>query len=152
MLQIFSFHINWLLPSHYQYVKFVYKKCSIIHRLVVRSILRRNYTFSIFANQLNLAMKRILMCLLLLSSQLFGQEIYLPHEVETTAEPVGGVSYINQFIFANLKIPFRSAVNGLNTRMYVKGIVEPDGSMSQLEISKGIDSLFDKEAIRVLSL
>ena len=97
-------------------------------------------------------MKRILMCLLLFSSQLFGQEIYLPHEVETTAEPVGGASYLNQFIFANLKIPFRSAVNGLNTRMYVKGTVEPDGSMSQLEISKGIDSLFDKEAIRVLSL
>lgn len=86
------------------------------------------------------------------SSPILGQKIYLPHEIETVAEPTGGVAFLNQFIISNVKVPFKSAINGLNTRVYVKGIVEPDGSMSQLEISKGIDSLFDQEAIRVLSL
>lgn len=97
-------------------------------------------------------MKGILLLLLLCSSPLFSQTVYLPHEIETAAEPMGGLNYLNQFITSNLKIPFISAVKGLNKKVYVKGIIEPDGSMSQLEITRGIDSLSDQEAIRVLSL
>ena len=97
-------------------------------------------------------MKEILLFLLFYSNPLFSQTIYLPHEIETAAEPIGGLSYLNQFIGSNLQIPFKSAVNGLNKKVFVKGIVEPDGGMSQLEIIRGIDSLCNQEAIRVLSL
>ncbi|WP_221389721.1 energy transducer TonB [Dyadobacter sp. NIV53] len=97
-------------------------------------------------------MKGILIFLLLYSFPLFSQTVYLPHEIEMAAEPMGGLNYLNQFITSNLKIPFKSTVKGINKKVYVKGIVEPDGSMSQLEISRGIDSLCDQEAIRVLGL
>lgn len=97
-------------------------------------------------------MNRLLLLFCLVSVSVYGQKIYLPHEVEKGAEPTGGVSYLSQFIASNVRIPFLSGVKGVNGRVYVKGIVEPDGSMSQLEISKGLDSLTNKEAIRIMSL
>jgi TonB family protein len=97
-------------------------------------------------------MKRLILLIFLCGSSVFGQNIYLTHEVEKAAEPAGGLMHLNQFIATNAQIPFRSAVKGINGRVYVKGVVEPDGSMSQLEISKGLDSLTNKEAIRIMSL
>lgn len=97
-------------------------------------------------------MKGIIVFFLLSSFTVFGQTVYLPHEVEKQVEPTGGVLFLNQFINANLRAPFQSAIKGLNGKVYVKGIVEPDGSMTNHEIVKGIDSLCNQEVIRVLSL
>ncbi|WP_026631959.1 energy transducer TonB [Dyadobacter alkalitolerans] len=97
-------------------------------------------------------MNRLLLLLCLLSTPVCGQKVYLPYEVEKGPEPMGGIAYLSQFIASNLQIPFLSGVKGINGRVYVKGIVEPDGSMSQLEISKGLDSLTNKEALRLMSL
>ena len=68
------------------------------------------------------------------------------------AEPNGSFSYLTQFITSNLQIPFKSSIEGLDGEVYVKGTVEPDGSMSQLKISRGLDSLCNQEAIRLLNL
>jgi TonB family protein len=81
-----------------------------------------------------------------------GQTVYQTHEVEKVAEPNNGVAYLNQFIAANLQIPFRSAVRGINGRVYIKGIVEPDGSMTNIEVIKGLDTLSSLEAKRVIGL
>jgi TonB family protein len=97
-------------------------------------------------------MKSIFTLLFLCSLQAFGQKIHLPHEVEKGAEPAGGVAYFNQFIDANLQLPFQSAAKGLNKRIFIKGIVEPDGTMTNLELVRGIDSLCDQEALRVAKL
>lgn len=97
-------------------------------------------------------MKRLLLLLSLLSSSAFGQKVHLSHEVETAAEPAGGHAHLSQFIASNVQVPFMSAAKGLNGRVYVKGVVEPDGTMSGLEVSRGIDSLTNQEALRVMSL
>lgn len=97
-------------------------------------------------------MKRLLLIFALISYQAVSQTIYLPSDVETSAIPSGGASMLNQFIASNLQIPFQSAVKGVKGKVFVKGVVETDGRMSGLEIIKGIDSLCDKEAIRVMSL
>ncbi len=96
---------------------------------------------------------RVALLLFLLSGfSVLGQKVYLSHEVEKQVEPSGGLSLLNQFVQENQQIPFRSAVKGLNGRVYVKGIVEPDGSMSAFEVAKGIDSLCNQEAIRIMGL
>jgi TonB family protein len=97
-------------------------------------------------------MKRIFALVILCHSVVFGQNIYMPHEVEKQAEPAGGLLYLNQFISSNLQIPFQSAIKGLNGRVFIKGVVEPDGSMSQIEVTKGIDTLCNREAVRVMTL
>lgn len=97
-------------------------------------------------------MKKIILFCLLISYSGFCQTVYQASDVEKAAAPKGGVSILNQFINSNLQIPFRSSVNGLNKKVFVKGIVEPDGSMTDVQVIKGIDSLCDKEAVRVMSL
>jgi hypothetical protein len=97
-------------------------------------------------------MKGIFLLLVFCCTTVFGQNIYLPHEVEKQAEPSGGLIHLNQFISSNLQIPFKSAVKGLSGRVYIKGVVEPDGSMSQIEVTRGIDTLCNQEAMRVMSL
>lgn len=97
-------------------------------------------------------MKKILLCLLFLSTSVLAQKVHLPHEVEKAAEPAGGMLFLNQFISSNLQIPFESAVKGINQKVFIKGIVEPDGYMSQIEVTKGIDSLCNAEAVRVMNL
>ncbi len=112
-----------------------------------------NKGLSIFGyNKLTRPMKRLLLIFVLIGYHAVSQTIYLPSDVESPALPSGGASMLNQFIASNLQIPFQSAVKGVKGKVFVKGVVEPDGRMSGLEIIKGIDSLCDKEAIRVMSL
>jgi len=97
-------------------------------------------------------MKKILTLLILLNFPAFCQQIYPVNEVEKPAEPAGGVAFLNQFIVSNMQIPIRLAAKGMNARVFVKGVVEPDGSMSEMKVIKSVDSLSDKEALRILSL
>lgn len=84
--------------------------------------------------------------------QALAQQVYLPHEVEKQAEPAGGLTTLNQFINSNLQIPLQSSVKGVNGRVYLKGIVQPDGSMSNIEVTRGIDTLCNAAAISVLAM
>jgi len=97
-------------------------------------------------------MKKILTLLILLNFPAFCQQIYPVNEVEKPAEPAGGVAFLNQFIVSNMQIPIRLAAKGMNARVFVKGVVEPDGSMSEMKVIKSVDLLSDKEALRILSL
>ncbi|MBE9465777.1 TonB family protein [Dyadobacter subterraneus] len=97
-------------------------------------------------------MKRLLLILTLISYQAVSQMVYQPSDVDTQAMPAGGAGLLNQFIASNVQIPFRSSVKGVDGKVFVKGVVERNGTMSGFEIIKGIDSLCDKEAIRVMSL
>lgn len=76
----------------------------------------------------------------------------MPHEVEKQAEPAGGLAALNQFISTNLQIPFETSVKGVNGRVYLKGVVQPDGSMGNIEVTRGLDTLCNAEAVKVLGL
>ena len=97
-------------------------------------------------------MKKLLLFLLLTGYQSISQEIYQPHEVETQAIPSGGISLLNEFLQSNIQIPLKSSIKGMNAKVFVRGVVETDGSITGLSIIRGIDSLCNKEALRVLGL
>lgn len=97
-------------------------------------------------------MKRLLTLLLFSAAQTFAQQVYLPHEVEKQAEPAGGLTVLNQFISSNLQIPFQNSVKGVNGRVYLKGVVQPDGTMSNIEVTRGIDTLCNAAAVKVLEM
>ncbi|OJV18569.1 MAG: energy transducer TonB [Dyadobacter sp. 50-39] len=97
-------------------------------------------------------MKKLLTLLLFSAVQTFAQQVYLPHEVEKQAEPAGGLTVLNQFISSNLQIPLPNSVKGVNARVYLKGVVQPDGSMSNIEVTRGIDTLCNAAAMRVLGM
>ncbi len=97
-------------------------------------------------------MKAFLLFLLFCSTEALCQTVYTSSQVEKPADPTGGAVVLNQFIAANLQIPIRSAAKGLNGGVTVKGVVEPDGSLSHLEVVRSLDSLADREAMRILSL
>ncbi|WP_159475565.1 TonB family protein [Dyadobacter sp. 3J3] len=97
-------------------------------------------------------MKSFFLALTLLSFPALSQQIYQVNEVEKPAEPSGGVMFINQFINSNIQIPIRLAAMGMNAKVFVKGVIEPDGSMSGLEVLRSVNKETDAEAIRLLSL
>lgn len=97
-------------------------------------------------------MKKLFAFLLFLGAPALAQQVYLPHEVENKAEPAGGLVALNQFISSNLQIPFPSSVKGVNGRVYLKGVVQPDGSMSDIEVTRGIDTLCNAAAVNVLRM
>lgn len=97
-------------------------------------------------------MKKLLTLLLFSTVPAFAQQVYLPHEVEKQAEPAGGLTVLNQFITSNLQIPFQNSIKGVNGRVYLKGVVQPDGSMSSIEVTRGIDTLCNAAAVRVLGM
>ena len=97
-------------------------------------------------------MKSFILILTLLSFPALSQQIYQVNEVEKVAEPSGGIAFLNQFITANIQIPIKLAAKGVNARVFVKGVVEPDGSMSGLAILRSLNKESDAEAIRLLTL
>lgn len=88
----------------------------------------------------------------LITFRAYNQTIYQEREVEKTAVPQGGFHYLQQFIRDNLQLPFQARVQQVQGRVFVSGIVETDGSVSDLKIVKGIHPLCDAEALRVMNL
>ncbi|HEV7380829.1 MAG TPA: TonB family protein [Dyadobacter sp.] len=97
-------------------------------------------------------MKRIFIIFLFCFSSVFAQNTYQSHEVDTQATPSGGQQLLNHFISSNLNIPIRSSFKGINARVFINAIVETDGSVSNVSVLKGGDSLMNAEAIRVVQL
>ena len=50
----------------------------------------------------------------------------------------------------NLQYPEIAAENGISGRVFVKFVVEPDGSISNVLLVRGVDPALDKEAVRVV--
>lgn len=57
---------------------------------------------------------------------------------------------VQQWIAKHIKYPAIAAENGIYGKVYVRFIVEKNGSVSNVEIVKGVDPSLDKEAIRVI--
>jgi len=62
-----------------------------------------------------------------------------------------GQEGFREWIGKNLRYPEIAAENGISGRVYVRFVVEPDGSVSKVELVRGVDPALDKEAIRVVS-
>ena len=62
----------------------------------------------------------------------------------------GGDKGFHQFIADNIKYPAEAKGEGLKGRVFVNFIVEPDGSVSDIRVLRGIGGGCDEEAVRVV--
>lgn len=70
--------------------------------------------------------------------------------VEEMPEFPGGEQALNKFLHENVQYPVIAQENGIQGRVYVKFVVNTDGSITNVEIARGVDPSLDKEALRVV--
>ena len=70
--------------------------------------------------------------------------------VEEAASFNGGVDGLSKYLSENLKYPTQAKDQGVEGVVYVQFIVEEDGSLSNVEILKGIGAGCDEEAKRII--
>jgi periplasmic protein TonB len=70
--------------------------------------------------------------------------------VEEPPQFPGGESALLRYVAENLKYPEIAAGNGIQGRVYLKFVVNSDGSVNRVEVIKGVDPALDAEAKRVI--
>jgi len=70
--------------------------------------------------------------------------------VEENPEFPGGPEALLKYLSKNIVYPESAIDNGIQGRVTVRFVVERDGSVSGVEIQKGVDQALDKEAMRVV--
>lgn len=81
-----------------------------------------------------------------------GDEDKIFYAVEQQAEFPGGFAEMMKFLRKNIKYPASAKRMGIEGKVFVKFIVDKEGAISNIEISKGINADLDKEAMRVIKL
>jgi protein TonB len=62
----------------------------------------------------------------------------------------GDSNKFREYIARNLKYPEVAAENGIQGRVFVQFVVEPDGRVSNVKVVRGVDPALDREAVRVV--
>ena len=70
--------------------------------------------------------------------------------VEQPAEFPGGQAAMMKWLSQNIRYPEAAQQNEIQGRVIVKFVVEKDGSVSNVQVVKGVDKDLDREAIRVI--
>jgi len=71
--------------------------------------------------------------------------------VEQMPEFPGGEAAMRKFIVDNIQYPKEAKKEGIQGRVYVGFIVEPDGSLSNIRVLRDINPLLSQEAVRMIS-
>jgi TonB family protein len=80
------------------------------------------------------------------------QTPYQAFEVDSAAEPHGGMPFLNTFLQTNLRKPIAAEAKGIGGRIVVSAIVELDGHVSDVKVMNSLRPDLDREATRVFSL
>lgn len=67
------------------------------------------------------------------------------------AQYPGGAEAMKKYLAKNIRYPEVSMVNGEQGKVYVQFVIEKDGSLTQIEVLRGVSEAIDKETIRVIS-
>lgn len=70
--------------------------------------------------------------------------------VEQRPEPVGGLSAFYKYVSSQMEYPAIAKRNNIQGKVYLRFVVDKDGSIGNVEVLKGIGAGCDEEAIRVL--
>jgi periplasmic protein TonB len=70
--------------------------------------------------------------------------------VEQTASPIGGTTAFFQFVSDNMKYPPQAKRMGVSGRVFCEFVVNRDGTIQDVKITRGIGAGCDEEAIRVM--
>lgn len=79
-----------------------------------------------------------------------GDQVY--SMVDEPAEYPGGINALMEFLSANLVYPEVARTMGIEGSVYVRLVIEKDGSISEVTTVKGVSQECDAEAIRVVSM
>lgn len=71
--------------------------------------------------------------------------------VEVMPQFPGGMGALMQYLSSHIKYPVEAETNRIEGRVICTFIVEKDGSISDIEVSRSVDPSLDKEAVRVIS-
>ncbi|MBL7817821.1 MAG: energy transducer TonB [Saprospiraceae bacterium] len=63
----------------------------------------------------------------------------------------GGDAAMMKFLKNNIKYPIKAKEEGIKGTVFVRFVVEKDGSVADVEVAKGVNPLLDAEAKRVVS-
>ena len=61
----------------------------------------------------------------------------------------GGNAALMSWLSSNIHYPPVAEENGIQGRVVVSFVVEPDGSITNVQVVRGVDPSLDKEAVRV---
>jgi len=70
--------------------------------------------------------------------------------VEDMPEFPGGELALRKYIAENVRYPEMAKENDIQGTVYVRFVVDTDGSVKNVEVLRGVDPLLDKEAVRVV--
>lgn len=70
--------------------------------------------------------------------------------VEENPTPVGGFKAFYDYVSKNLHYPRKAKQLGIEGRVFVQFVVEKDGSLTDIQVIKGIGGGCDEEAVRVI--
>lgn len=70
--------------------------------------------------------------------------------VENQPEFPGGNAAMMKFLSDNIKYPVIAQENGLQGRVITNFVVERDGSITDVQVVRGVDPSLDREAVRVI--
>ncbi len=71
--------------------------------------------------------------------------------VEAMPEFPGGMAKLMGFLSKNIKYPPLAKESGIQGRVFINFVVEPNGSISKVQVLRGIGGGCDEEAIRVVN-
>ncbi|HLK30986.1 MAG TPA: TonB family protein [Puia sp.] len=71
-------------------------------------------------------------------------------EFEKESEYPGGVAALSEFLSKHLRYPDKALKNNTQGTVVVQFIVDKDGSVTDVQVAKGVDPLLDEEAVRVI--
>lgn len=72
--------------------------------------------------------------------------------VEEPADFKGGMNAFYKFVQSNLKYPSQARRMNVQGRVYVQFVIERDGTLTDIQVMKGIGAGCDEEAIRVVKM
>ncbi|WP_421828300.1 TonB family protein [Larkinella sp.] len=90
--------------------------------------------------------------LLVSSLAVRAQTAYKDFEVDSAARPIGGIALLEKFIEVNRRMPYSAEVSRIKGIVILSGVIEPNGTVSEIKTLRSLRPDCDREAMRVLSL
>ncbi len=79
-----------------------------------------------------------------------GNEVYETAGIEAFPEFPGGMAAWSKFMEKNLRYPYAAQDAGVSGKVYISFVVEKDGSITDVKVTRGIGYGCDDEAVRVI--
>ncbi|WP_316805994.1 TonB family protein [Pedobacter agri] len=79
------------------------------------------------------------------------EKIYDFVSIEKQPEYPGGITKFYQYLGRSIKYPKAALDNNVQGKVFLSFVVEKDGSLSDIQITRGLGSGTDEEAVRVIS-